>query len=145
MVLDERIDWNAVGGEIGNHVGIAYDDLSVQDAVIGVVAAVDDKGEIHHHARGVAVAVGAGVGIVGRHTVVGGKSVLDVVGIGPAKHDDASAGAFHFGGDVFPAANGVQVLILHLVRVNRDGVGQNRPIGVLRVLLAAVQEGGGAY
>ena len=65
------IHCRAIGGETGNHVGFADDDLSIQDVIVSIVAVVDDKGEIHHHSRGVAMAVGAGIGFVGRHAVVG--------------------------------------------------------------------------
>lgn len=65
-VLDQGEYRGAVGGEVGNHVWLADDDLSIQDIVVCVVAMVDDKGEIHNHSRGVALAVGAGIGFVGR-------------------------------------------------------------------------------
>ena len=97
---------------------------------------VNDKGEIHHHACGVAMAIGAGIGLVGRDAVVGQK-----LGVVHAVDDDASAGAFHVGSDIEPAADKVQLLILQGVRVNRDGCRQDRPVGVLRNGLASMEEG----
>ena len=81
--------------------------MSVQDVVIGVVAAVDDKGKFHDHSGGVAMAVGASVGFVGRHAVVGSEGVVKIVGVGPVENDDATACAFHLGSDVFPTTNGM--------------------------------------
>ncbi len=140
VVLNQRINHGAVGGEIGNHVGLSDDDLAVQDVVIGVVATVDDKGEVHHKSRRVALAVGAGIWFVGRYAVVGQKLVVAY-----AIDDNASAGAFHIGGDVNPSTYEVQILILHGVRINRNRVGQERPIGVLRVFLAPMQQGQECY
>ena len=136
----QRINHGAVGGKIGNHVGLADDDLPVEDVVVGVVAAVHHKGEVHHKSRRVALTVGAGIGLVGRYAVVSQKLV-----VAHAVDDDASAGAFHIGGDVDPSAYEVQVLILHGVRVNRNRVGQERPVGVLRVFLASMQQGQECY
>ena len=106
---------------------------------------VDDKREIHDHSGGVALAVGAGVGFVGWHAVVGGECIIYVVGIGSAENDDATACTFHFGSDVFPTANGMQILILHLVWVNRDGIRQKRPVGILGDFIAAIQQSQDAY
>ena len=100
MVLDERKDGSTIGGEIRNHIGLADDELSVQYVVIGIVAVVDDEGEIHHHSCGVALAVGAGVRLIGRHTVVDKKLVVVVT-----VHDETSACAFDGGGDIFPSAH----------------------------------------
>ena len=77
---------------------------------------VDDKREVYDHSRGIALAVGAGIGLVGRYAVVGQK-----LRVAHAVDDDASAGAFHIGGDVEPATDEVQLLILQGVGVNCDG------------------------
>ena len=90
VVLYQRINHSAIGGEIGNHVRFADDDLSVQDVVVGVVAAVDDKREIHHKSGGVALAVGAGIGLVGWYAIIGQKLSVTL-----SVNDNASAGAFH--------------------------------------------------
>ena len=100
MVLDERKDGSTIGGEIRNHIGLADDELSVQDVIISVVAVVDDEGKIHHHSCSVALAVGAGVGFVGWHAVVDKKLVVVV-----AVHDETSACAFDGGGDILPFAH----------------------------------------
>lgn len=91
MVLDERIHGHALGGEVGNHIGLGDDDLSVQDVVVGVIAVVDYKGEVDYEACRVSFAVGAGIGLVGWQTVVGEEFVLAL-----AIDDDASACALHF-------------------------------------------------
>ena len=107
MVLYQRIHRRAIGGEAGNHVRFTDDNLPIQDIVISVVAVVDDKGEVHNHSSGVAMAVGAGIGVVGRYAVVGQE-----FRVAHAVDDDATAGAFHVGSDVEPAADEVQFLIL---------------------------------
>lgn len=116
MVLYQRVNRRAVGGEVGNLIGFGNDELSVEDVVIGVVAKVDDEGEIHHEAGGVALIVGAGVGLVGRNAVIGQKLCVALT-----VDDDAPAGAFHVGSDVAPSAHEVQVIVLHGVWINRDG------------------------
>ena len=90
VVLYQRENHGAFGGEIGNHVGRANNDLPVQDVVVGVVAAVHHKGEIDYESCRVALAVSAGIGFVGRYAVVSQKLCLAL-----AVDDDASAGAFH--------------------------------------------------
>lgn len=132
-VLDERIDGRAIGGEIGNLVGLSHDELSIQDVVISVVALVDHERKFDHHARGVAVAVGAGIGLVGRDTVESEK--IDVV---HAVYDDAAAGALHVGGKIEPATGEVQLLVLKRVGIDGDGRAQKGPVGVLWILLASV-------
>ena len=91
MVLDERIHGHPLSGEVRNHIGLGDDDLSVQDVVVGVVAVVDYKGEVDYEACRVALAVSAGIGLVGWQTVVGEEFVLAL-----AIDDDASACALHF-------------------------------------------------
>lgn len=135
MVLAERENRGAVGGETGDHVGLADDDLSVQDVIVGVVAMVDDKGELNHEASGVALAVGAGVRLVGRQAVVGQKLRVAVT-----VDDDASAGAFHLGGDVDPSAHEVKVLILKRIGIDGDGGEEDGSVGVLGKLAAASHE-----
>lgn len=71
---------------------------------------------LNHKAGSVAMTVGACVGFVGRYAIVCQK-----LRVAKAVNDDASAGAFHVGGDVEPAADEVEFLILHSVGVNRDG------------------------
>ena len=140
VVLYQRIDHGAVGGEIGNHVGLADDDLSVEDVVVGVVAAVHHKGEVDHHSRCMALAVGAGIGCIGWHPVKG-KELRVALPI----NDDASAGAFHVRSDVDPSAYRIQIMILHRVRVNRNREGENGPVGILGVFLAPVHQGQERY
>jgi len=114
VVLDEWIHHRAFGGEVGNHVKLFVDnDLSVQDVVVGIVAAVDHVRKVDHKACRVTLAVGAGVGFIGWQAVVGEKFVLAL-----AVDNDASARALHFGGDVNPAADEVNLLILKCIRVN---------------------------
>lgn len=134
MVLDKRVDWNALGGEVGNHVGLGDDDLSVQDIVVGVVAMVDHKGEIDHESGGVPLAIGAGVRLVGGQTVVGQKFVLTL-----AEDDDSPTGAFHFRGKINPSTGKVNLLILKQVRVDGERERRSGPVGVFRILLAALQ------
>ena len=131
MVLYQRINHSTIGGEIGNHVRLADDQLTVEDVVVGIVAAVDDEREVHHKTGGGAVAVGAGIGFVGWHAVVGQE-----LGFALPIDDDASAGAFHVGGDVKPATDEVQVMILICVWVNRNRCRQYWAVGVFRVLFA---------
>jgi len=136
VVLYQRIHHGAIGGETWNHVGLADDELSIQNVIIGIVAAVEDKGKFYNHSRGVSLTVGAGVRLVGRHSVVGQK-----LSVALSVDDDAPAGAFHIGGDIEPAADEVQFLILQRVRINRDGSWQDGPVGVLGRFLAARKEG----
>ena len=135
MVLAEREYRGAVGGETGDHIGLADDDLSVQDVVVGVVTMVDDKGELDHEACRVALAVGAGVRLVGRQAVVGQELRVAVT-----VDDDASAGAFHFGGDVDPSAYEIKILILKRIGIDGDGGEEDGSVGVLGKLAAASHE-----
>ena len=135
MVLYERINRCAVGGKAGYFVGFGNDDLSVKDVVIGIVAMVDNEREIDHKTAGGAMAVGAGIGLVGRNAVVGQK-----LRVALTVDDDAPTGALHVGSDIEPPAHEVQVVILHGVRINRDRGGENRPIGVFRVVFAPMNE-----
>ena len=107
MILDQIINRCVIGGKDRNHVRFPNDDLSVQDVIISVVAIVNDKGVVHNHSCGVAMAVGAGIGLVGWHPVVGSERVVKVVSIGSAEDDDASACAFYLRCDIFPATNGM--------------------------------------
>ena len=134
VVLDERIHGYTLCGEVGNHVWLGNDDLSVQDVVVSVVASVNHKGEVDHKARRVALAIGAGVRLVGRQAVVSEKLVVVL-----AVNDDTSACAFHLGGEVNPTADEVNLLILNRVGINRERKRHGWPVGVLRILLAAVQ------
>lgn len=140
MVLYQIIDRRAVGGKTRNHVRLTDDDLPVKDIIIGVVAAVDDKGEVYDHSRGIALAVGAGIRFIGRDAVVSSKCVFYVIGIRPMEYNNATAGTFHFGSDIFPSTNGMQILVLHLVGVNRDGIRQKWSVGVFRIFLAPKQQ-----
>lgn len=135
MVLYERVNRSAVGGKAGYFVGFGNDDLSVKDVVIGIVAAVDDEREIDHKTAGGAMAVGAGIGLVGRNAVVGQK-----LRVALTVDDDAPAGALHVGSDIEPPTHEVQVVVLHGVRINRDRGGENRPVGVFRVVFAPMNE-----
>lgn len=135
MVLYERVNRGAVGGKTGYFVGLGNDDLSVKDVVIGVVAMVDDERKIYHKAGSAAITIGAGIGLVGRKTVVGQK-----LRVALTVDDDASAGALHVGSDVEPSAHEVQVVILHGVWINRDRGGENRPVGVFGVFFASLNE-----
>ena len=134
VVLDERIHGYTLCGEVGNHVWLGNDDLSVQDVVVSVVASVNHKGEVDHKARRVALAIGAGVRLVGRQAVVSEKLVVVL-----AVNDDTSACAFHLGSEVNPPADEVNLLILNRVGINRERKRHRWPVGVLRILLAAVQ------
>lgn len=148
VVLDEREDGGAVRGKIRNHVRLSDDDLPIQDVIVGVVATVDDERRVHHQTRGVALAVSAGIGFVGRHAVVGEKLRFAI-----AENDDASAGAFNVCCDVNPVEEVAQrmimlgrwVVIMCGLWVYRNGIRQQWPVGVLGVFLAAVQEGENRY
>ena len=131
VVLNQWINHSAVSGKIGNHVWFADDELPVQDVVVSVVAAVDNEREVHHKTGGVALTVGTGIGFVGRHAVVGQK-----LRVALSVYDDASARAFHVGGDVKPAADEVQIMILICVWINRYRCRQHRTIWVFRELFA---------
>ena len=135
MVLYERVNHCAVGGKTGYFVGFGNDDLSVKDVVIGIVAMVDNEREIDHKTAGGAMAVGAGIGLVGRNAVVGQK-----LRVALTVDDDAPTGALHVGSDIEPPAHEVQVVILHGVWINRDRGGENRPVGVFRVVFAPMNE-----
>jgi len=135
MVLYERVNRSAVGGKAGYFVGFGNDDLSVKDVVIGIVAAVDDEREVYHKTAGGAMAVGAGIGLVGRNAVVGQK-----LSVALTVDDDAPAGALHVGSDIEPPAHEVQVVVLHGVWINRDRGGENRSVGVFRVVFAPMNE-----
>lgn len=135
MVLYERVNRCAICGKAGYFVGLGNDDLSVKDVVIGIVAAVDDEREVYHKTAGGAMAVGAGIGLVGRNAVVGQK-----LSVALAVDDDTSAGAFHIGSDIEPPAHEVQVVVLHGVWINRDRGRENRPIGVFGVVFAPMNE-----
>ena len=106
VVLDKRENRGAVGGEIWNHVGFLDDDLPIQDVIVGVVATVDDPSAVYHQSRGVTLAVGAGVRLVGRHAVVGEKLIVAV-----AEDDEASAGTFNICCDVNPIERVAQRMI----------------------------------
>ena len=136
MVLYQRIHHRAVGGERRNLVGSGDDDLSIQNVIVCIVATVDHEREVHHQSGGVAVAVGAGVGFVGREAVVGEKLVSAL-----SVDDDASAGTLNFGGDISPSADEIEVVVLLRVGINRDRIRENGPIGVLGVFLATLKEG----
>jgi hypothetical protein len=133
MVLYQGIHHRAIGGEIRNLIGSGNDDLPIQDIIIGIVASVYHKGEVHHQTGRVAVAVGAGIGLVGRKAVVGKK----LVGTLPV-HDDASAGALDFRGDVKPITYKIEFVILLCVGINRDGIGENGSVGVLGVFMTGL-------
>ena len=92
--------------------------------------------KINYKSGSVAVAVGAGIWLVGRHTVVGQK--LCVV---HAVDNDASAGAFHICRDVEPTTDEVQLLILKSVGVNRDRCRENRSVRILRDGCASMEKG----
>ena len=74
---------------------------------------VDDKGEVDHESCCVALIVRAGIRLVGWQAVVGEEFVLAL-----AVDDDAPAGTLHFGGDLNPTADIVNLLILKCIRVN---------------------------
>ena len=95
---------------------------------------VDHKGEVDHEACRVALAVGAGVRLVGWQAVVCEEFVLAL-----AVDDDATACALHLRGEVNPATNIVKCLILKRVRINRERKWRGRSVGVLGVFLAALQ------
>ena len=135
MVLYERVNRSAVGGKTGYFVRFGNDDLSVKDVVIGIVAAVDNEREVYHKTGSIAMAVGAGIGLVGRNAVVGQK-----LRVALTVDDDAPTGALHVGSDIEPPAHKVQVVILHGVRINRDRGWENRPVGVFRVVFAPMNE-----
>lgn len=108
VILHQGEDDGAISGEVGHHVEIlADDDLSVEDVVIGIIAMVDHVREFYHEACGIALAVGAGVGVVGRDAIVGQKLV--VAGV---KDDDATAGAFNVSNDIDPIVIVFQVMPL---------------------------------
>ena len=114
VVLDEWIHDCAFSREVGNHVKRFVDnDLSVQDVVVGIVAAVNHIGEVDHEACRVALAVGAGVRLVGGEAVVGEEFILTL-----AVNDDTSASALHFRRDVNPTTNEVNLLILKRVGID---------------------------
>ena len=106
VVLDEWEDGGAVRGKIRNHVRLSDDDLPIQDVIVGVVATVDDPSAVYHQSRGVTLAVGAGVRLVGRHAVVGEKLIVAV-----AEDDEASAGTFNICCDVNPIERVAQRMI----------------------------------
>ncbi len=110
VILDERENRLAVGGEIRDFVWFGDDDLPIQNVVVSVVAAVDDKREVHHKTGGVALTVGAGIWLIGRQAVVDQKLCVVL-----AVDDKASAGAFHIGGDIFPAAHKPKIMVLVFV------------------------------
>ena len=140
VVLDERIHGTTVGGEVGNHIRLGHDDLSVQYVVVGVVAMVHHKGEVHHESGRVAFVIGAGVGLVGGQAVVGEEFVLTLT-----VDDDSPAGAFHLRGEVYPSADEVNLLILKRVRVDGERKRRNGPVGVVGILLATVQSSQECY
>ena len=135
-VLNQGINHRASGGEIGNLFWLLDDELPVKDIVIGIIATVDDKWKINHKSGGVALAVGAGIGFVGGHAVIGQKLRFTL-----PIDDDASAGTFHVRSNVEPVANKVQIIILRGIRIYRYWCKQYRPIRVLRVFLASMQKG----
>ena len=69
-VLNQGINHCAIGRKVRNHVRLSNVELPVQYAIVGIVAAVDDKWKINHKSGGVALAVGAGIGLVGGHAVI---------------------------------------------------------------------------
>ena len=141
VVLDQGIDGGAVDREVGHHVEVfADDDLSVEDVVVGVVAMVDHVGELDHQACGVALAVSAGVGVVGRDAVVGQKLVVV-----QSVDDDAAAGALDIGCQVEPSTDEVQLLILQRVGINGDVGWQDGPDWVLGEGMASMEKGEGCH
>ena len=64
VILNERVNHLLIGLEYGNLVRFGDENLPVQDIVIGIVAAVHHEGKVDHKACGVAVAVGACIGVV---------------------------------------------------------------------------------
>ena len=87
-----------------------------------------------------ALAVGAGVGIVGREHVIGQKLV-----VAQPINNDASAGAFQFRGEVNPTADIVNLLILKGVWVNRKTERRGWAVRILGVFLASLKKWQGAY
>ena len=59
--------------------------------------------------------VGAGIGCVGRKTVVGDELVLRIT-----IHDDASACAFWVGGEIHPTTYHVEFLVMEIVGINGE-------------------------
>ena len=133
MVLYQGIHHRAIGGEIRNLIWSGNDDLPIQNIIIGVVASVDHKGEVHHQTGRVAVAVGAGIGLVGRKAVVG-KKLVGALSV----YYDASTGDLDFRGDVKPITYKIEVVILLCVGINRDGIGENGSVGVLGVFMTCL-------
>lgn len=120
MVLEQRIDASTL------------DDIAVDDVVFDVVAVVHHKGEVHHQPCAVALAVAAGVRLVGRKPVVNLELRLR-----ESIHDEAAAGALRIRGEIHVTAHHVQVVVLDGVRVNRDVDDGVRRVRMDHRLLAA--------
>ncbi len=141
MVLHQREDDGAIGREVGHHVEfLADDDLSVEDVVVSVVAMVDHIREFNHQTCRVALAVGAGIGVVGRDAVIGKKLV-----VAQFVDDDASTGALDVGRQVEPSADEVQFLILQRVGIYGDGGREDGPDWVLGEGMASMKKGEECY
>ena len=126
MVLDEGID------------ALSLEDVTINNIVFDVVAIVQHKRQINDQSGAVAIAVAAGIGVIGRQTVISPEFVL----IQPV-NNDAATGAHRVGGVILESSHGVEFILMECVRVNGeidDAVGV---IGVLVNLSAALHQGGG--
>ena len=140
VVLYQRVHYRACGGEIGNLIGFSNNKLSVQDIVIGIIASVDDKREIHHQSCCVALTVGTRIRFVGRDAVIGQKFCFSL-----AIYDKTAAGALNVWCNIKPTTDEIKFLILHGVRVDGNAEREQRLIGVLRIFFAAIQDSQAAH
>ena len=105
VILNERVNHALVGLENGNHVR-ADDDLTIQNVVVGIVAAIHHKGKVDHKACGVTVAVGACIGVVWGQTVIGQKLRLAL-----SIDNDTAACAFNVGSEINPFADEIKIVV----------------------------------
>lgn len=117
---------------------VARENIAVDNVVFDVVAVVNHKGELHHQASAVAVAIAASVGVVGWKAVVGSE----LIQVKPV-NNDASTGAQGVGGVILKSSDGVELMLVDAIRVNGEvdyGVGV---VGVLVGLGAALKSESG--
>ena len=105
VILNERVNHLLIGLENGNHVR-ADDDLTIQNVVVGIVAAVHHEGKVDHEASGVALAIGAGIRVVWGQTVIGQKLRLAL-----SIDDDTAACAFNVGSEINPFADEIKIVV----------------------------------
>ena len=112
MVLEQGID------------SIPLEKVAIDDVVLDVVAVIDHEGEIDYQTGAFALAVAAGIRLVGRQAVIDPE-----LGLVEPIHDQSPARGEIFWSEVHIATHETQIVVLQVVEVDAeiiDGVGRIR-------------------